>query len=388
MCTNISVRTRMSLQKRILFWSILLLCAISIIAEQQTVAQPFQAPPVPNRNIPVENNWGGTAVQSMVSQMPLVTLEEPKASSEPFDGAARLASQSLPQYLSEPVTSGEEYLPKTFSELAEEGPTLPPGARAGFFQKLGFTGTWISQPGGDDLGYTDLDAWIVLALPFPTVDAPLLITPSFGVHYLDGPSSPVLPTKLYDASIEWRHLRRLNNRWAMDIAVTTGYYSDFEQSSSDAFRISGRGLAIYEWSPTTKVIFGVAYLNRAGASVVPVGGLLVTPHDGLRLELIIPRPKIAWRINQFSIPGEDERWCYIGAEFGGGVWSYERSPGVLDLLQSSDYRILFGTERKIPGWFASRFEAGYIFGREIEFRSATPNYEPGDTFFLRAGLTY
>ena len=110
-------------------------------------------------------------------------------------------------------------------------PSLPPGTRDGIFQKATFLGTWLPQPENGDLGASDLEASIVFGFPFPHRNAPLLITPSFGVHYLEGPTIPDLPPRLYDAAIEWRHMRQLTPRLAMDVAVTTGYYSDFEQSS-------------------------------------------------------------------------------------------------------------------------------------------------------------
>ena len=107
----------------------------------------------------------------------------------------------------------------------------------------------------------------------------------------------------------------------MDVSVGVGYYSDFEQSYSDATRVSGRGLAVYEGVPGKKWVFGVAYLNRAGATVLPVAGLIVESDElpRTRLDLIFPRPRFSWQ-TAASTP-EDERWFYVGGEFGGGIWT-------------------------------------------------------------------
>jgi hypothetical protein len=174
----------------------------------------------------------------------------------------------------------------------------------------------------------------------------------------------------------------------MDAAVTTGYYSDFDQGSSDAFRVTGRAIGVYESSPTTKWLLGVAYLNRAGASVLPIFGVMFDPTPDTRFEAIFPRPRFMWRTPD-SQPDVDEGWFYVGGEFGGGVWSITRpSSRDLDLLTYSDWRLLAGYERKITGGLSTRYEAGYVFNRELEYDSGTPEVSLDDTVFVRAGLTY
>jgi hypothetical protein len=273
---------------------------------------------------------------------------------------------------------------------AQQPGQLPPGAREGVFQKFYFNGTWLpalsSEP--DALGFGELDTGVVFGFPFLRRDTPLLVTPMFGVHFLDNAGDLDIPTTLYDAATEFRHLRKFGaGPWAMDVAATVGYYSDFEQSSSDALRVSGRGLAVYEATPGTKWVLGVAYLNRAGASVLPVGGVIYEPDPGIRYEAIFPRPRVAWRIDD-GPPG-DERWAYFGGEFGGGVWSITRpSSGELDLLSYSDWRLLVGYEHKVLGGFSRRYEAGYVFKRELDYDSATPDVSLDDTLFVRAGVAY
>jgi hypothetical protein len=268
---------------------------------------------------------------------------------------------------------------------------LPPGARDGVFQKIYFTGTWLPrlEDERDALGFGELDAGVVLGFPFMRRDTPLLVTPQFGVHFLENADAFDIPSTLYDAAVEFRHLRKFGGGpWAMDVAATVGYYSDFEQGSGDALRVTGRGIAVYEGVPGTKWLLGVAYLNRAGASVLPIVGVIHEPDPTARYELVFPRPRLA-RQTAASLPGADERWVYVGGEFGGGVWSITRpATGELDLINYSDWRLLVGYERKIIGGLSTRYEAGYVFNRELEFDSATPDVSLDDTLFVRAGLTY
>jgi hypothetical protein len=274
--------------------------------------------------------------------------------------------------------------------LSEPQSQLPPGTRDGVFQKMFFTGTWLpplsDEP--DSMGFGDLEAGLVFGFPMIRRETPLLVTPQFGTHLLDNAGALDIPTTLYDASVEFRHLRKFGGGpWAMDAAVTVGYYSDFEQGSGDALRVSGRGIGVYESSPTTKWLLGVAYVNRAGASVLPVAGVIFEPQPDMRVEAIFPRPRVLWRMA--GSVQNDEQWVYLGGEFGGGVWSITRpSDGELDLLNYSDWRVLTGYERKVIGGLTRRFEVGYVFKRELEFESATPDVTLDDTLLMRVGLTY
>jgi hypothetical protein len=270
-------------------------------------------------------------------------------------------------------------------------PGLPPGARDGVFQKAYATGTWLPafSDEGDALGVGSLETGLVFGFPMLRRDTPLLVTPQFGVHFLDNAGALDLPTELFDAAVEFRHLRKLGmSPWGIDVAATVGYYSDYEQSDSEALRVTGRGIAAYEASPTTKYVIGAAYLNRAGASVLPIAGVIYQPDPTMRWELVFPRPRVAWQTAN-SVVG-DEEWLYVGGEFGGGVWSITRpSTGELDLINYSDWRLLAGYERKVLGRLSWRLEGGYAFNRELEYDdSATADVSLDDSLFLRGGLTY
>ncbi|MCA9259702.1 MAG: hypothetical protein KDA61_10905 [Planctomycetales bacterium] len=310
----------------------------------------------------------------------------------PFDGAqvASLDAMAPPDVA--PVRMAS--LAVTTVPRADQVPVaavnnLPPGARDGIFQKALFSAMWLpalsEEP--DALGITELDARVVYGFPFFRRDTPLLITPQLNVQFLDNASALDLPSSLLGTGLEFRHMRKFGDGpWAMDVAATVGYYNDFHTDSSEAVRVSGRGLAVYETSPSTQWILGVAYLNRAGASVLPVVGVIHEPTSDTRWELLFPRPRLAWR-TAGSVPS-DESWLYLGAEFGGGVWAITRPSATSEeLLQYSDYRLMGGYERKIRGGLTRRFEFGYVFNREIEFTN-DPRLDLDDSFFGRVGLTY
>ena len=340
------------------------------------------------------------AAGGLVAQTPLFTGRSTLNRTQPTGAVSTPMTAVQPLYLEElqraappdirPVGLTEDTIAPMNQVLAEPQGQLPPGAREGVFQKMYFTGTWLpplsDEP--DSLGFGDLEAGVVLGFPFMRRDTPLLITPQFGTHLLDNAGPLDIPTTLYDASIEFRHLRKFGaGPWAMDAAVNVGYYSDFEQSSSDAIRVTGRAIGVYESSPTTKWLLGAAYLNRAGANVLPIFGVFYEPSPDVKVEALFPRPRIYWR-TAGSVTG-DEGWLYLGGEFGGGVWSITHpSNGELDVLNYSDWRLLVGYERKVIGGLTRRAEFGYAFNRELEFDSAVADVGLDDTVFLRGGLTY
>jgi hypothetical protein len=283
--------------------------------------------------------------------------------------------------------------PRILTEPLLENVPAPPAPcemsdyKNGFFQKLSFTTTWIARPNEGDVGSTDLQLFAMFALPCPTRNMPLVITPLFTVYFLDGPSDPRhdLPARMYDAEIEFRWVPRIGERWLFDIAASPGLHSDFENLDNNAFRVTGRFVGVWTWRDKIKVALGVIYLDRDDVPYLPVAGLIWTPNDDWNFELLCPRPRIARRI---SYTCDREDWLYLGGELGGGAWSFQRANFTQDVLITRDYRAFIGIERKRPGGAGAKFEAGWVFGREYEFDSDARTYEADSTAMLRGVIAY
>ena len=264
-------------------------------------------------------------------------------------------------------------------------PTLPPGAKPGMLQRLTFTETWLASGGDAGLGIDSLELSAILAAPIFPTQPPFLITPRFAAHFLDGPVITDLPGRVFDTSLEFRWLRPLSERWTADLAVAPGFYSDFDNTSSDAIRITGRAVGIYKWTPTVTVALGIVYLDREDVTLLPVAGLIWKPDDTLNIELLFPRPKIAKRI----VFGPNASWwSYVGGEFGGGSWAIQRASGADDVATVRDFRAILGLQRKANSGGSMRFEVAYVFGRELEYLTVTQNLSLDDTVMVRAGASY
>ena len=109
----------------------------------------------------------------------------------------------------------------------------------------------------------------------------------------------------------------------------------------------------------------------------------------MKYELVFPNPRIARRLHVFDTPVcPCESWVYVAGEFGGGIWAIERTDGVADVVDYTDFRLLLGISRELVYGVDGQFEVGYAFARKVRYESNTPDVEPDDTVMLRCGLTY
>jgi hypothetical protein len=181
-----------------------------------------------------------------------------------------------------------------------------------------------------------------------------------------------------------------DNHWIADFALTPGLYADDDSfDSSEALRINGRALGIYAPTIDLKWVLGVTYLDGGWSKVVPVAGVMYTPTDDVEYQLVFPTPRVAWRLASSPIPGQDERWVYVGLEYGNAAWAIQQPSGAEDVLASRDYRLILGFERRLCGGIWNRFEVGYVFNRDIKVASISGNdISQDNTFLLRAGISY
>lgn len=347
----------------------------------------------PNAGVP----WGGYPVADTVPYQPTIEPQPQLGESvwtEPPEQV--FTGPALPYPPCDPNLMPGEMpcvpIADPYAVESETGPNgkslLPPGTRDGVFQKVNVYGTWLPRLESDSFGYSNIKTNVVLGLPLFTRETPLVITPQYQIYWTDGPDFIDVPPRLHDAQTEFRHFRRVGENWIAEGAIQLGVYADdYSFDADDAFRVNGRALAIYEPSPEWKWILGVAYINAAGYTVLPVAGVAYSTDD-FKAELVFPRSKIGWRLLSSPAPGLDERWIYVTAELTGGQWAVQRESGINDVLSYSDWRIAIGYERKIIGGLSRTFEVGYVFNRELLYDTVPGDIEIDDTLMVRMGVTY
>ncbi len=225
---------------------------------------------------------------------------------------------------------------------------------------------------GNDLGMDMIDGEATFG--FRDLDS-FSITPSAGVIFLDGPTQTDLPPRLYTGQVEFRWFGQIATPVFYEIAFLPAVFTD-GNNLDDALRLQGRGVGYLAFSEQTQLVLGATYLDRDDVPILPVFGVLHSPRDDLKLELVFPRPRILKRVSQVE---DAEAWAYAAGELGGGSWAIERESGRSDTASYVDYRFLLGLEQKRLNLWAAAIEAGYVFGRELEYASGRGDYSPSST---------
>ena len=183
------------------------------------------------------------------------------------------------------------------------------------------------------------------------------------------------------------------NRHSFITVVGGPHYTFFPADglNDDAvdYVVRGPGEAVIvdlvENPPIGKEVMGVV----PDVEALPIGGVVWTPHEEVKFDLVFPHPRISRRIHwPWNNHKENQDWLYLAGEFAGDAWAIERADGADDQVVLSDYRVILGLERRVVGGLSSRFEVGYVFSRRIRYTSGTPDYWPTDTVMLRGGLSY
>jgi hypothetical protein len=237
---------------------------------------------------------------------------------------------------------------------------------------------WI--PGsGDRMG--------ILTFVFNGIPAPKEGKNSWGLaanwHLVSGPRRTDMPSQLWDFTAHFGRRNRLDSYWSYDIALHPGWFSDFDGSAREGFRVPGHGVLYYTPSDEFQLLVGIDCLDRDDIALLPVVGAVFKPHPDFRLDAVFPRPRVAARL-------DGKRWLYLAAEMGGGTWAIQRADWTNDVATYRDYRLCLGVQQcEEKGEEGTTYlEVGYVFARHLEYRSGTPSYDPLSTTLLRIVTCY
>jgi hypothetical protein len=289
-----------------------------------------------------------------------------------------------------PVAAQAEAIPKIEPPPSptyvrpETAAALPESVQSPVYLKKSAARYTVLAGQGNDLGMDIFDGETTVAF-FGVPGQALTISPSAGVVFLDGPIRTDLPPRLYTGQLEFRWFGQIATPVFYEVAFMPALFTDGNNTGSDALRLQGRGVGYLAFSEQTQLVLGATYLDRKDVPILPIFGVIHSPKEGTKFELVFPKPRISERVNS----GEyGETWAYIGGELGGGSWAIERQNGRDDIASYRDYRLMVGLEqRNTPAWTAA-VEAGYVFGRALEYESGRGDYDPDDTFLLRLALSH
>ncbi len=321
-----------------------------------------------------------------------------------FPSGVQLASQlDQPELLPPPPAEGIHVSPEglnydllnqrpeaavAWQALNSDGtPKLNP-YKSGFFQKLSLSAAWLGDGHNPaDLGITEIETSLTVALPAPIREWPLLITPGYNLYLLSDPGGTHdLPPQLHTLYVDFTWAPQFYQHHRLLLTVAPSLFTDFDAQFSEAFRLTGKALYVWDAVPDKlQFVAGVLYLNRDNIRLLPAGGAIWKPTPNLNFDLIFPKPKVAVRVN---VGAGYEDWVFVTAEFGGNTWAIVRDSGLPDKVTWIDYRLMTGYERRLEGGAGYRLEAGFVFGRQLTYATGVGDFDPRSTFLIRGGITF
>lgn len=246
---------------------------------------------------------------------------------------------------------------------------------------------WIAGA-NNQLGMLELDFDSLSRVQYdPVRTDQTFVDLSYGAKWLNGPNTTDLPPYLFNILIDVGGSFQFNDRLRVDAMISPGWYTDFSNKGVESFRLPWQIVSYYRMDSYWYWVMGVTDLSRHDIRYLPVIGTVYAPPNGnVRLDLVFPKPKVAYRVRQNSI--RDGIWLTLNGELGGGSWAISRADRAYDVVTLRDYRLLAGVESKALKGHATRLELGWIFGRAVEYDSHVGNYNPSDSFIVRVSADY
>ncbi len=346
---------------------------------------------------PPPNSYPWVGPNPNVSATPVPPLGSPQAVAPPyFNGQSSVPNVYGPAFSGNPY--GEAQWPGNSGAWPNSGNAWPSQAwsrvRDEWLPRLiehpRFRHTYLFGSKGRELGINDTELATTLTLPnFLLSQQPLRISPGFVFHFWDGPDTGVtgvdLPSKAYSAYLSSDFASAMTQPVGIEANFTIGMYTDFRNTTSDSIRLTGVGLGWIRLDNTTTLKVGIEYLDRLDKKLFPAVGLFMMPSPDTKLDLYFPRPKFARRLPNYQ---NFEVWGYVAGEYGGGSWTIEHLGGLGDQVDINDIRVLLGAEWMGPRGVTGFIEGGYVFDRELFFKSIGSPINIDDTFMVCAGLAF
>ncbi|MCA9099114.1 MAG: hypothetical protein KDA36_12035, partial [Planctomycetaceae bacterium] len=226
---------------------------------------------------------------------------------------------------------------------------------------------------GENFGWIDIQS-----TPYLARGAKSGITGMINLHLLAGPESTPIPPRLWDFLIGYQRRGDFSELLSYDLATSIGVFSDFEDSAKDGIRFPSHAVGMFHFNPDLDFVFGADYIDRDDLPLLPVFGFSIHRQDqpNLRFDLVFPRPRI-------DVVLDCKRRMYLAAFLDGGSWDIERPDESNDVMTYRDYRAVLGFEYTDQTDGISAVELGYVFERQLLFRTIHTVTDFDDAFVLR-----
>jgi hypothetical protein len=304
------------------------------------------------------------------------------------------------QFGQDPFLSQQQFSPgntigQPFTGAGPQGFTLP-GAngptpyRFGWQQRLRLQ--WLPDEDVTDTAATGNFGWFGVDYELQwTQQMPgwiFISVPQFGFRAWDGPRGLSLPNGVYHFGYELRmETPRNAGPTSFMLSVTPSVNTDFQRSpTSGAWFLDGRGAVQFQLDQYWQLVLGAQYWDRVNDRILPYGGLVYTD-DFWKWELTFPEARASLFLGSEYMWA---KWLYVRAEYHVEAYEVEASFGGTtrgEQIELEDWRVLLGLKMD-TGYYDWFFEGGWVFGREVDFKGATPDFNIGTGFIGQLGFRF
>ena len=186
---------------------------------------------------------------------------------------------------------------------------------------------------------------------------------SFGV-----PGGAFLPNTLQSTAVNLGNTWRVGDKWALQFEADPGLYSDFEDLDWEDLNAPLSFRALYFHRPN--LIWTLAVIGNVKSEFPVIGGIGARwlPTERLTVDVILPRPQVAYRVS-------DSLTVFAGGEFKGGGYRVAEDFGSrLGRADLNDQDVFYREARTGAGFKWKMFEkvvavieGGWVIDRRFTY---------------------
>ena len=247
---------------------------------------------------------------------------------------------------------------------------------------LGRSGT--SSPNVGEFQTTNFDFELAHTMPIGPGWA-LTNTAQAGLRLWEGPIGAALPGALYQLGWDFKLATPLAGPWSMQLDFNPSINTDFAGGiGREAINLDANAMLFYRTSPQWMWVLGAGYWDRIDNIIVPYAGVVWNPNDLWEFRLLFPKARASYFLGNV---GTASHWIFATGEYHVESYQYD-TPGLgRNQIQIQDYRVGVGL-RSDHGWYDKTIEAGYVFGRQVDFLQGAGGFDINNTFMVRFAVRF
>lgn len=209
--------------------------------------------------------------------------------------------------------------------------------------------------------------------------------------WFDVPGAAPIPDALYETSARLGANWRMSDTWRLQVLLSPGLYSDFQDIDSGDLAVPGLILAFWDVSPRLQLIGGASINLRRDLPVIPAIGGRWQFADDWTLLAVFPTPRIEYAASRavtVFAGAEIIRTAYrVAKNFGD---AYGRPELNDEDLSYNEWRVGAGVRWRLAPALTVAFDGGWMGDREFNFdeRDFALDSEGAPYFQISVGGTF